>query len=110
AVGLVPLLVEADEADGGRVAGDLLEVLDGDAELGGHLLGPRRPAELGLELLARLLELGVLAAHQTRHPVHRAQLVAHGAADARGTADARAPPVAFRDTWDMDDGPSVCAR
>ena len=54
-----------------------------DAEPGGHLVGPRRPAERGFERLAGLFHLAGLAAHQPRHPVHRAQLVEHGAADAR---------------------------
>ncbi len=83
AVGLVPLLVQADQADRGRVAGHLLVILDGDADPGGQLLGARRPAQRGFERLAHFLELGVLAAHEPGNPVHRPQLVEHGAADAR---------------------------
>ena len=42
-----------------------------------------RPAQFGFERLPRLFQLGVLAAHQPRHPIHGAQLVEHGAANAR---------------------------
>ena len=43
----------------------------------------RGTAELGLELLKRLVELAGLAADEPRHPVHRAKLVEHGTTDSR---------------------------
>jgi hypothetical protein len=83
AVGFVPFLVEADETDGGRVAVHLLEFLDRDAQSHGHFLGARRTAQFGFQPFADFFELGMLAANQARHPVHRAQFVEHRAADAR---------------------------
>jgi hypothetical protein len=48
----------------------------------GQLGVGRGPAVLGLERLAGLLHLAVLGADQAGDPVHRPQLVEHGAADA----------------------------
>src|SRR5262245_26745943 len=49
AVRLVPLLVEADEADGRRLADDLLIFLERDAEPGGHFVRIWRATEGGFE-------------------------------------------------------------
>ena len=55
----------------------------GTPSLLGQFVVGGRPAVPGFELLAGLFQLGGLAADQARHPVHRPQLVEHGAADAR---------------------------
>ena len=60
-----------------------MELLDGDLELGGHLLVGRRALEPGLELHVGALDLPRAGAHRARHPVERPQLVDDRAADPR---------------------------
>ena len=61
----------------------LLELLDRDLELGGHLLVGRRALQPMLELLVGPLDLAGPRADRARHPVERAQLVDDRALDAR---------------------------
>ena len=60
----------------------VLELLDGDLELGGHLVVGRRALQPGLELHVGALELPGARPHRARHPVEGAQLVDDRPADA----------------------------
>ena len=61
----------------------LAQLLDGRAERLGQL-GARRPAAVDAdEVLARLVDVALPAAQRARGPVLAAQLVEHGAVDAR---------------------------
>src|SRR5262245_58894330 len=77
AVGLVPLLVEADEVDGAGFGLEALELLGRDLHLLGDLAVGGRPAQFSFRLLAGRFHLAGLAADEARYPVHRAQLVEH---------------------------------
>src|SRR3954451_24136667 len=78
-----PQLVERDDRGVGDLDQALLELLDRDAELLGHLLVRRRPVQPVLELAVSALDLAGPGAHGARHPVQRAQLVDDRAPDAR---------------------------
>ena len=60
----------------------LVEVIDGDAELGGELGIGGRALQRVLQLRVGALEFARTGAHAARNPVHRAQLVDDGALDA----------------------------
>src|SRR3954449_5664215 len=77
-----PQLVERDNRGVGDLHQALLELLDRDAELLGHLLVRRRPVQAVLELAVRALDLARPGADGARHPVQRAQLVDDRALDA----------------------------
>src|SRR5215218_6272105 len=78
-----PQLVERDDRGVGDLHQALLELLDRDAQLAGHLLVGRRPVEPVLELAVHALDLAGAGADGARHPVQRAQLVDDRALDAR---------------------------
>src|SRR5215210_682929 len=78
-----PQLVERDDRGVGDLHQALLELLDRDAELLGHLLVRGRPVQTVLELAVHALDLAGAGAHGARHPVERAQLVDDRALDAR---------------------------
>src|SRR4051794_38925997 len=78
-----PQLVERDDRGVGDLHQALLELLDRDAELLGHLLVGGRPVQAVLELAVDALDLTGAGAHGARHPVQRAQLVDDRALDAR---------------------------
>src|SRR3954454_12525235 len=77
-----PQLVERDDRGVGDLHQTLLELLDRDAQLAGHLLVGRRPVEPVLELAVHALDLAGAGADRARHPVERAQLVDDRALDA----------------------------
>src|SRR5215216_129067 len=77
-----PQLVERDDRGVGDLHQALLELLDRDAQLAGHLLVGRRPVEPVLELAVHALDLAGAGADGARHPVQRAQLVDDRALDA----------------------------
>src|SRR5262245_11911152 len=83
AVGLVPLLVEADEVHGAGFGLEPFELLGRDLHFFRNLAVGGRPAQFGFRLLAGGFDLAGLAADEARHPVHRAQLVEHRPANAR---------------------------
>src|SRR4051794_13610630 len=78
-----PQLVERDDRGVGDLHQALLELLDRDAELLGHLLVGGRPVQAVLELAVDALDLAGTGADGARHPVERAQLVDDRALDAR---------------------------
>src|SRR5215216_956943 len=78
-----PQLVERDDRRVGDLDERLLELVDGEVELGGHLLVGRRPVQPVLELAVRALDLAGAGADGARHPVERPQLVDDRALDAR---------------------------
>ena len=78
-----PQLVERGDRGVRDLQQRLLELVDGHAELGGHLLVGRCALQLVLELGVGLLDLAGAGAHGARHPVERAQLVDDRALDAR---------------------------
>src|SRR5215213_10808973 len=77
-----PQLVERDDRGVGDLDQALLELLDRDAELLGHLLVRRRAVQAVLELAVCALDLAGAGADGARHPVQRAQLVDDRALDA----------------------------
>src|SRR5215211_916228 len=77
-----PQLVERDDRGVGDLHQALLELLDRDAELLGHLLVGGRAVQAVLELAVDALDLAGAGAHRARHPVERAQLVDDRALDA----------------------------
>ena len=78
-----PQLVERGDGRVGDLDQRLLELVDGDVQLAGHLLVGGRTLELVLELGVRALDLAGPRADGARHPVQRAQLVDDRALDAR---------------------------
>src|SRR5215212_2757001 len=78
-----PQLVERHDRRVGDLDQRLLELVDGEVELDGHLLVGRRPVQPVLELAVRPLDLAGTGADRARHPVERAQLVDDRALDAR---------------------------
>src|SRR4029453_1206374 len=78
-----PELVESGDRGTGDLEERILELLLGDAELGGDLLIGGRARGARLEVGDRPLDVARAGAHRTRHPVHGAQLVDDGALDAR---------------------------
>ena len=83
AVGLVPLLVEADEIHRARFGLELVVFLGRDLQLRRDVGIGRRIAQLDFRLLASRFELARLAADQARHPVHRAEFVEHRSTNTR---------------------------
>jgi hypothetical protein len=77
-----PQLVQGGDGGVGDLQQRLLELLDGHAELEGHLVVGRSALELVLELGVGLLDLAGAGADAARHPVERAQLVDDRALDA----------------------------
>jgi hypothetical protein len=75
-------LVERDDVDEADLAEDRVQVLERDAELGGHLGLGRGAVQRGLERGVGLLDLAGLVAHRAGDPVDRAQLVDDRALDA----------------------------
>jgi hypothetical protein len=73
--------LEGQDARGGVLAGRV-DLGDLDAEGGGDLLAARRAAELRGELVGHRGELAHPLAGSAGDPVHRAELVDHGALDA----------------------------
>src|SRR5262249_28276081 len=78
-----PELVEGGDRRARDVREAVLELIDADADLRGHLLVGRRPRELRLELAHRALDLPRPGPNRTRHPVERAELVEDRAPDSR---------------------------
>src|SRR3954470_9948900 len=78
-----PQLVERDDGGVGDLHQALLELLDRDAELLGHLLVRGRAVQAVLELPVDALDLAGAGADGARHPVEGAQLVDDRALDAR---------------------------
>src|SRR3954454_2367526 len=77
-----PQLVERDDRGVGDLHQALLQLLDRDAELLGHLLVGGRPVQAVLELAVDALDLTGAGADGARHPVQGAQLVDDRALDA----------------------------
>src|SRR5919206_830235 len=77
-----PQLVEGGHRGVGDLQQRVLELLDGDAQLGGHLLVGRCALETVLEPRVGLLDVAGAGAHRARHPVQRAQFVDDRALDA----------------------------
>src|SRR3954454_2064041 len=77
-----PQLVQRDDRGLGDLHQALLELLDRDAELLGHLLVGGRPVQAVLELPVGALDLAGTGADGARHPVQGAQLVDDRALDA----------------------------
>src|SRR5215213_5231644 len=78
-----PQLVERDDRGVGDLHQALLELLDRDAELLGHLFVRGGAVQAVLEPAVHPLDLAGTGAHRARHPVQRAQLVDDRALDAR---------------------------
>ena len=83
AVGLVPLLVEADEIHRTGFRLQAVVFLGRDLQLGGNVRVGGGIAEFHLGLLASGFQLARFAANQSRHPVHRAEFVEHRATNTR---------------------------
>src|SRR5829696_7224806 len=77
-----PQLVERDDRGVGDLHQALLELLDRDAELLGHLLVGGCAVQAVLELAVHALDLAGPGAHGARDPVERAELVDDRALDA----------------------------
>src|SRR3954447_32040 len=78
-----PQLVQRDHRRRRDLDQRLLELLDRDLELLGHLLVGRRPVQLVLELGVCLLDVAGACPDAARNPVQRAQFVDDRALDAR---------------------------
>src|SRR4051794_31921437 len=82
-----PELVERGDRGTRDVGQRLLELVDGDPDLGRDLLVGGRRAELRLELGDRPLDLAGARTDGARHPVERAELVDDRALDPRDRVD-----------------------
>ena len=85
AVGLVPLLVQADEIHRTCFRLQLLVLLNGNLHLASDFQVGGWPPQFRFRFFSSCLELARFAANKSRNPVHRAQLVQHCAANTRYT-------------------------
>src|SRR3954454_23093498 len=109
-VGHRPQLVERDDRGVGDLHQALLELLDRDAELLGHLLVRGRAVQAVLELAVDALDLAGAGAHGARHPVQGAQLVDDRALDAGDRVGLELDLAAGVETLDRVDQPDQPVR
>ena len=83
AVGFVPLLIQADQTDGIRVAHHLFGFGNRQFQLVGQFDHRGGSPQFGFECLRGVVDLAGFGSHQTRNPVHRSQFVQHGSSDSR---------------------------
>ena len=83
AVGLVPLLVQADEIDGARVSFHLLVLFERHVHFGSHLDGGWRASNASFHSFTSGFKFAGFTSYEARNPVHCSQLVEHRSTNSR---------------------------